>query len=177
MHCINVFVPLVDITTTNGATEFCLGSHNATDILPELVWQDHKWRDAIGFTDEPVCYQIPAGSVLLFDYRLLHRGLAHTSPEQGDRPLLYFTYGRRWFSDNLNFPPRAAPPPPTATATATTVATGLDPDALRKEFPALALADADGAGLMYPSLPFLPFPTPTLTARSSHLSGARPSRA
>jgi len=32
-----------------------------------------------------------AGSILLFDYRLLHRGQAHTGDEL--RPLLYYTYG------------------------------------------------------------------------------------
>ena len=38
-HALNVFIPLVDLTAENGVTEFCLGSHYATNISPEIVWQ------------------------------------------------------------------------------------------------------------------------------------------
>ena len=42
-----------------------------------------------------------AGDAILFDYRVLHRGLANTSAKP--RPLLYFTYGRAWFTDATNY--------------------------------------------------------------------------
>lgn len=115
------------------------------------VWQDQEWRNRVPWDGEPSHFDIPAGSILLFDYRLLHRGQAHTGtskksmpvasvPRRGAvetnycrtgvslptfhshitwvslyyvgkslRPLLYYTYGRRWFSDTLNFPPVLAP--------------------------------------------------------------------
>ena len=55
-------------------------------------------RDAAGvsFADAK------AGDAILFDYRVLHRGLANTT-EDVARPLLYFTYGRAWFTDATNY--------------------------------------------------------------------------
>ena len=158
-HCINVFVPLVDLTLDNGTTEFCLGTHNDTGISSDIVWQRQGWRDAIGHTAPPVAMTAPAGSVVLFDYRVLHRGL-ECREGQPRRPVLYYTFARRWFSDNLNFPKRAAPallgdgattaaaavvPPPPAAAAAG--AGPLDMAAIRQGFPALAASDAlvDGA--------------------------------
>jgi ectoine hydroxylase-related dioxygenase (phytanoyl-CoA dioxygenase family) len=90
-HCLNVFVPLVDITADNGATEFLLGSHKRTGGGTELVWQDVGHRAAIGMEhDTPICPVLPAGSVLLFDYRILHRGLAHSGTKP--RPVLCATF-------------------------------------------------------------------------------------
>jgi len=109
--------------------------------------------------------QVPAGSVVLFDYRVLHRGRAHAGAEP--RPVLYFTYARRWFSDNLNFPTRSAPPhlagssadsaaDSAASAAAAAAAAGQSAclgagqseclgARARVGFPALAAADAAGA--------------------------------
>ena len=42
-----------------------------------------------------------AGSAILFDYRLKHRGLGNRSTE--DRPLLYLTYARPFWLDVYNF--------------------------------------------------------------------------
>ena len=108
VHCINVFVPLVDLTLDNGVTEFCVGTHDATGLSPEIVWQKDSWRAEIGHTAEPVATTCTAGAVILFDYRILHRGSA-CREGQRRRPVLYYTFARRWFSDNLNFPRRSAP--------------------------------------------------------------------
>jgi len=76
-HCLNVFVPLVDLFQAIGATELVPRSHfvynydcRATPVLP--------------------CPK--AGEVLLFDYRLKHRGMANNS--DAPRPLLYLTYSK-----------------------------------------------------------------------------------
>ena len=45
------------------------------------------------------------GSVLLFDYRVLHRGKANISNEK--RPILVFTFAKPWFRDVLNFSKRS----------------------------------------------------------------------
>ena len=84
VHALNVFVPLVDLTTETGPTEFVPGTH--FDF-------DHKSEHRIITCD--------AGSAILFDYRLKHRGLGNRSQE--DRPLLYLTYARPFWLDIYNF--------------------------------------------------------------------------
>ena len=44
---------------------------------------------------------VKAGDAVMFDYRVLHRGGANSSTRQ--RPLLYFTYARPWFTDATNY--------------------------------------------------------------------------
>ena len=36
-HCINIFVPLVDVGLENGPTEFCIGSHVHTKFFPDDI--------------------------------------------------------------------------------------------------------------------------------------------
>jgi len=101
-HCLNVFVPLVDVEGANGGTEFCLGSHFHSKFFSEdIVWQDSSWKDRIGFKGEVLQIKINSGEVLAFDYRVLHRALHHGGDQP--RPLLYYTFTKRWFSDAMNF--------------------------------------------------------------------------
>jgi len=108
-HCLNVFIPLVDVQSTNGGTEFCLGSQHRTARLrgSDVVWQNQSWREQLGYgkdgedNEALVRIQVQAGQVLSFDYRTLHRALAHQ--DEQPRPVLYFTYCKPWFSDALNF--------------------------------------------------------------------------
>jgi len=90
-HAINVFVPLVDLHSRNGPTEFVLGSH--------VLGHDGYDRD---FLDTP---KPEAGTPVIFDYRLGHRGLANSS--QNCRPIVYCTYARaadgKEFRDSVNF--------------------------------------------------------------------------
>lgn len=84
-HMLTVFVPLVDLSAENGATEFSLGSHLhdcASDLGERIV-------------------ECKAGSAILFDYRLLHRGTANQTT--ADRPILYYTYARSGFEDLVNY--------------------------------------------------------------------------
>lgn len=133
-HCINVFVPLVPLSKANGGTDFCLGSHTLTDRTDDIVWQDQAWKEKIGFEGETLSLHLEPGQVALFDYRVLHRGHAHRGTEP--RPVLYWTYTRRWFSDNLNFPTRSLK----------AKVAGVDAKA-RPQFPALSGPEvfADGA--------------------------------
>ena len=58
-HCINVFVPLVDVDSTNGATEFCIGSHFHTKFFEDdIVWQDNSWIDRIKFNGDIVTIKV-----------------------------------------------------------------------------------------------------------------------
>ena len=73
-HCLNIFIPLVDVESNNGGTEFCLGSHFNTKFFTEdIVWQDVHWKDRIGFKGDVLAIKVNAGEVLAFDYRVLHR--------------------------------------------------------------------------------------------------------
>ena len=101
-HCLNIFVPLVDLESGNGGTEFCLGSHFHTKFFSdEIVWQNSQWKDRIGFAGDVLAIKVNAGEVLAFDYRVLHRALEHKGREI--RPVLYYTFTKRWFSDAMNF--------------------------------------------------------------------------
>jgi Phytanoyl-CoA dioxygenase (PhyH) len=90
-HAINVFVPLIDLTLDNGPTEFCLGSH--------MLGYDELKED---FITTPT---VAAGTPVIFDYRLGHRGLGNTSDTC--RPILYCTYAAsadgKEFRDSVNF--------------------------------------------------------------------------
>jgi hypothetical protein len=57
-HAVNVFLPLVDLTATNGGTEFYPGTH---------VWGRY---DATTGRASPVVPLARAGDALLFDYRI-----------------------------------------------------------------------------------------------------------
>mmetsp|Transcript_26730 Transcript_26730/g.46450 ORF Transcript_26730/g.46450 Transcript_26730/m.46450 type:complete len:747 (+) Transcript_26730:173-2413(+) len=90
-YAINVFIPLVDYDMTNGPTEFCLGTH---------------YLDYENFVKENVYTPcVTAGTPIMFDYRLGHRGLRNFS--QGVRPVLYLTYSSvasgKEFRDSVNF--------------------------------------------------------------------------
>jgi cysteine desulfurase family protein (TIGR01976 family) len=139
-HCVNVFVPLCDITTTNGPTEFCLGTQRATNSVDQdgIVWQDEGHKDAIGFSDEPTLLTYERGTALIFDYRVLHRGLNHAGLER--RPMLYFTYARTWFSDNLNFPKTPMASLSGAWPVLSAQSDAINVDAARAQFPALSTA-------------------------------------
>jgi hypothetical protein len=90
-HAINVFVPLVDLTLRNGPTEFVLGSH--------ILDYDDYDRSKV------VTPQVTAGTPIIFDYRLGHRGLPNTSDVC--RPIVYCTYAAaangKEFRDSVNF--------------------------------------------------------------------------
>lgn len=103
-HCVNVFVPLVDVGADNGPTEFCPGSHRLTRRLADPHEQDDDLLERIGFSGPTVTPELPAGSVLLFDYRLVHRGQANRT--DADRPILYLTFAAPWFQDVRSFPER-----------------------------------------------------------------------
>ena len=90
-HAVNVFVPLVDLSMKNGPTEFCLASH----ILGHEEYDED-------FVETPV---VSAGTPVIFDYRLGHRGLRNSS--DACRPILYCTYAAaadgKEFRDSVNF--------------------------------------------------------------------------
>lgn len=89
-HAVTVLIPLVDLDEVVGGTEVRKGSHRMDD----------------GQGAPAASRALPVGGCLLFDYRLLHRGLANRSDRE--RPVLSIVYHRDWFRDAVNF--REVPP-------------------------------------------------------------------
>ena len=89
-HIICVFVPLVDFTAENGPTEYHPGSHivgRADELLNSGEYQ----------TKPTVKILAAAGSAIMYDYRVLHRGTANVGG--ADRAMVYLTYTVPWFED------------------------------------------------------------------------------
>lgn len=90
-HCLTIFVPLIDVNMQNGPTEFWPGTHHLSKEFN---------GSAPSFAPE-----LTVGSAVLFDYRLIHRGLPNCSGAR--RPVLYMVWARSWFNDCINFPPQS----------------------------------------------------------------------
>ena len=112
-HSLVVFLPLCDLNEENGPTASLPGLHQrwTSDALEAEA-------DAPGSSTAgaPAIMDVHAGDAIIFDYRILHRGLANTSAE--DRPLAYFTYGRSWFRDATNYSSTSILPTPPSPPTA-----------------------------------------------------------
>ena len=94
---VTCFVPLVDVHRRNGPTELRPGSHAAGD-----VYAFGRWLDAGDPRVACVAPELRAGEVLLFDYRVSHRGRANRS--DAPRPVMYIVYSvRPGVRDRHNF--------------------------------------------------------------------------
>jgi len=113
-HALNVLVALHDVPMPMGPTEFARGSHVLTNhlsspslVIDELIYQHAGTSPALlvkGAQESvPECCatSITAGSCLVFDDRILHRGLANKSDTT--RHVAYFSYRRKGYSVNTHF--------------------------------------------------------------------------
>lgn len=113
-HALNVLVALHDIPMEMGPTEMARGSHfltnhlgNSSLVHDELVYQHAETSPAtlIEGTQSkmPESWSEPltAGSCLVFDDRILHRGLANQSEQA--RYVAYFSYRKSGYSENTHF--------------------------------------------------------------------------
>jgi hypothetical protein len=91
-HNVCVFVPLVDLNRDNGYTEFWAGTQHYDKLLEKKGVQSLP-----GGTDAI----LDAGSVLLYDFRTIHRGMPNSSDAM--RPILYFVYSHESWSESRNF--------------------------------------------------------------------------
>ena len=97
-HCLNVFMPLVDVALEDGPTELRAKSQTLTRDLQKMYLAAFLGK-RLGAVAAPC---LPRGAALLFDYRTLHRGRANLSGRS--RPVLVYTFAKRGFRDLLNFP-------------------------------------------------------------------------
>lgn len=102
-HIINVFIPLVDVTTEDlGPTALVPQSHVETRLLYNP--QRRNQAKALFEMERPVQPLLQVGDVLLFDFRILHRGLANTDVRQINRPFLVLAFSIPSFQDTANWP-------------------------------------------------------------------------
>ena len=91
---INAFVALERVGNLQGPTEFTLASH---------MWGS-RWSEEECFMNENCdirSFELNAGSVVIADYRTVHRGSANLSPSP--RFLAMLVYGRPWWFDSTNY--------------------------------------------------------------------------
>jgi hypothetical protein len=100
-YALNVFVPLDKITEEIGPTEFHVGSHftSAAKKIMQSFSSDGKSNNISEGAIGPL---LDRGDVLIYDYRICHRGTRNLS-ENKTRPMLYLMYARPWFHEHLNF--------------------------------------------------------------------------
>lgn len=83
-YAMTVLIPLVDCNKETGCTKIWPGSHLRND-------KEKTEKTA------PLEPEVPAGSVLLTDSKVVHCGGANHSDKV--RPLIYMSYHRSWFRD------------------------------------------------------------------------------
>ena len=101
-HCLNLFVPLCDVTSENGATEFVPTTHqdsNFEKLAPDVVKTAEA--DAFAIHDTVAKPSVPAGGFVLFDIRTMHRGGANCSSK--NRDILYLTFSWDFWEDKHMF--------------------------------------------------------------------------
>ena len=113
-HALNVMIALHDTPLAMGPTEIARGSHRLTNHLlnpalvsDELVYQHETTvpEQLVANTGQAVpegrSTALAAGSCLIFDDRILHRGLGNTSGRR--RSMVYFSYRQAGYAGNTHF--------------------------------------------------------------------------
>ncbi|CAB9525966.1 Phytanoyl-CoA dioxygenase (PhyH) [Seminavis robusta] len=98
VHCLNVFIPLVDVPDEKGPTELYPGSHYVTRQPSPMNIDTNELR-------KPYAPELKLGDALIFDYRILHRGKPNRSKKH--RPMLVLAFSEPWFTDVKNWPQRS----------------------------------------------------------------------
>jgi len=100
-HCLTVFVPLVPLTSAIGPTQFWPGTHSEFGDAPRAIAKSVTFATPADTSGTESKEGAVPGDAIVFDYRILHRGLANESEQA--RPLAYFTFAKPWFSDVTNY--------------------------------------------------------------------------
>ena len=113
-HALNVMIALHDTPLSMGPTELARGSHRLTNHLqnPALVSDKLVYQHETTAPEQLVAHTgqvvpqgfssaLTAGSCLIFDDRILHRGLGNTSDRR--RSMVYFSYRQKGYSENTHF--------------------------------------------------------------------------
>jgi hypothetical protein len=88
-YAVTLGIPLVPISKLTGNTRFWPGTHLFN------AGREHPIHNSgVDFTAE-------TGTCVMFDYRVLHAGLANNSDKI--RPIMYNVYSRPWYRDHVNY--------------------------------------------------------------------------
>ena len=98
-HAVNVFIPLHDISEELGPTEIIPGTHLISNV--DTVHNHLKNNNIKVVKDRTIAPLMKRGSILLYDYRVLHRGTGNKSGRP--RYMFYMLYVKPWFKDHINF--------------------------------------------------------------------------
>ena len=88
-YAVTMGIPLVDLNEQTGNTRYWPGTHLSA-VEPEDLP-----------TNSGVDLYTQIGACILFDYRIIHAGVANKS--SAVRPLLYNVYAQPWFRDSKNY--------------------------------------------------------------------------
>lgn len=113
-HALNVLVALHDIPMEMGPTEFATGSHvltnhlsNTSLVVEQLIYQHEATtpETLVEGTGRPIpearSRALASGACVVFDDRILHRGMANGSDQI--RHVAYFSYCRSGYDTNTYF--------------------------------------------------------------------------
>lgn len=127
-HALNVMLALHEVTVDMGPTEVARGSHLLTNhlrnqslVCKQLIYQhpttspETLVAGTTATAPEPCAARLPTGTCLVFDDRLLHRGLANRSSKP--RYMAYFSYRRKGYVENTHFESRRSVFSPTSGST------------------------------------------------------------
>ena len=98
-----VFIPLVAISEDGDGTMFWPSpvlDESSRALAKHMLGAPDSALDA-GDLDAPAT---PAGGLIIFDYRTIHRGLANAEVGGRERPVAYITYATGGARDEHNFP-------------------------------------------------------------------------
>ena len=93
-YAVCVFVPLLDLDEKTGCTQFWPGSHVHQHLL--------GFGPAGNVLETTVRAQVAAGSAVLYDYRILHRGLENTCSD-GRRDVVQVVYHKPDYTEARNY--------------------------------------------------------------------------
>jgi len=93
-YAICVFLPLVDLSPTVGFTQFWIGSHQHLGVV--------GFGPASLMLGGEIDGIVNSGGCVIYDYRLIHRGMANLS-EDIERPILQFLYHRKSYVEDKNY--------------------------------------------------------------------------
>jgi ectoine hydroxylase-related dioxygenase (phytanoyl-CoA dioxygenase family) len=116
-HAFNVMLALHDVPRDMGPTEFARGSHILTNHLhnpslkrDELVYQhrgtspEQLVQDTQSPAPDGFVTDLAAGTCVVFDDRIMHRGLGNQSDTT--RYMAYFSYRKKGYTENTHFESR-----------------------------------------------------------------------
>eukprot|EP00041_Stephanoeca_diplocostata_P035727 m.1270410 g.1270410 ORF g.1270410 m.1270410 type:complete len:291 (+) comp24749_c0_seq26:1118-1990(+) len=93
-YAVCVFVPMIDLDDTVGYTSFYPCSHRHKGLV--------GFGPAASVLQTEVHGIVPKGSAVLYDYRLLHRGMSNQSSAT-QRELVQFLYSVPWYAEAKNY--------------------------------------------------------------------------